>query len=212
MLRNNKNCNPWKFSKIAIINERNSFRIYSIYHTCISLCHYFIFTFISFIACKYMYRNLPDIIRIPLSHYIMIKFVSNLCQVEGFPRYSGFLHQQNWMPGYNLNIVESGIKHHKHKPNLVSTPFPVIYTFCQWGFEVMSYWQDKKIYLSYWEYHTILISRLPDICIFQRSNHSYHKRAGERYVFANCLPIMRKVRLSTPYGCKRLKKKLKKEG
>ena len=26
--------------------------------------------------------------------------------------YSVFLHQQNWPPRYNWNIVESGIKHH----------------------------------------------------------------------------------------------------
>ena len=32
-----------------------------------------------------------------------------------FSGYSGFLHQWNWPPWYNLNIVESGIKH--HKPN-----------------------------------------------------------------------------------------------
>ena len=32
MFRNNKNRNLWKFSKIAIINERNNFRIYSISH------------------------------------------------------------------------------------------------------------------------------------------------------------------------------------
>ena len=32
-----------------------------------------------------------------------------------FSVYSGFLHQWNWMPRYNWNIVESGIKH--HKPN-----------------------------------------------------------------------------------------------
>jgi hypothetical protein len=31
--------------------------------------------------------------------------------------YSGFLHQQNWLPQYNWNIVESGIKH--HNPNLL---------------------------------------------------------------------------------------------
>ena len=29
MLRNNKNRNLWKFSKIATINERNNFQIYS---------------------------------------------------------------------------------------------------------------------------------------------------------------------------------------
>jgi hypothetical protein len=26
--------------------------------------------------------------------------------------YSGFLHQLNWSPWYNWNIVESGVKHH----------------------------------------------------------------------------------------------------
>jgi hypothetical protein len=30
-----------------------------------------------------------------------------------FSRYSGFLHQWNWPPRYNWNIVESSIKHHK---------------------------------------------------------------------------------------------------
>jgi hypothetical protein len=34
-----------------------------------------------------------------------------------FSGYSGFLHQKNWLPRYNWNIVESGTKHHKHKPN-----------------------------------------------------------------------------------------------
>jgi hypothetical protein len=29
-----------------------------------------------------------------------------------FHGYSGFLHQWNWMPRYNWNIVESGVKHH----------------------------------------------------------------------------------------------------
>ena len=30
-----------------------------------------------------------------------------------FYGYSGFLHQQNWPPRYNWNIVESGVEHHK---------------------------------------------------------------------------------------------------
>jgi hypothetical protein len=34
-----------------------------------------------------------------------------------FSVYSGFLHQYNWPPWYNWNIVESGIKHHNHNPN-----------------------------------------------------------------------------------------------
>jgi hypothetical protein len=30
-----------------------------------------------------------------------------------FPGSSGFLHQWNWPPWYNWNIVESGVKHHQ---------------------------------------------------------------------------------------------------
>jgi hypothetical protein len=29
-----------------------------------------------------------------------------------FSVYSGFLHHQNWLPRYDCNIVESGVKHH----------------------------------------------------------------------------------------------------
>ena len=46
-----------------------------------------------------------------LIQYFVIKFVSDLWLV--FSGYSGFLHQQNWLPRYNWNIVESGVKHHK---------------------------------------------------------------------------------------------------
>jgi hypothetical protein len=35
-----------------------------------------------------------------------------------FSRYSGFLHQCNWPPQYNWYIVDSGIKHHKPKPDV----------------------------------------------------------------------------------------------
>ena len=33
-----------------------------------------------------------------------------------FSRYSCFLHQKNWSPRYNSNIIESGIKHHTPPP------------------------------------------------------------------------------------------------
>ena len=33
-----------------------------------------------------------------------------------FSGYFSFLHQLNWPPRYNWNIVESGIKHHKPQP------------------------------------------------------------------------------------------------
>ena len=54
-----------------------------------------------------------------IQHYV-IKFVSDLWQVGGF-----ILHQENWLPRYNWNIVESGTKHHKSKIN----PFISAYKF-----------------------------------------------------------------------------------
>jgi hypothetical protein len=45
-------------------------------------------------------------------HYV-IQFVSDLWHVCGFLWYSGFLRKYNWSPRYNINIVESGIKHPK---------------------------------------------------------------------------------------------------
>ena len=39
----------------------------------------------------------------------------------GFFRVRRFLHLQNWLPRYNLNIVESGVKHHIFNPILLPT-------------------------------------------------------------------------------------------
>ena len=56
---------------------------------------------------------------------LCIKFVNDLQQVSGFfPLYSGFLHQKNWLPRYNWNIVESGIEHH-NPIHICSCPKPV---------------------------------------------------------------------------------------
>ena len=49
-----------------------------------------------------------------------------------FSEYSNFLHQQNWPPRYNWNIVESGVKHYNHQ--LVTKQrhcefFPVDFSF-----------------------------------------------------------------------------------
>jgi hypothetical protein len=60
-----------------------------------------------------------------IQHYV-IKFVSVLWyRSMVFSRYSGFLHQRNWPPRYNWNIVESSVKHHNHSPfltNLILSP------------------------------------------------------------------------------------------
>ena len=46
-----------------------------------------------------------------IQHYV-IKFFSDLRQVGGFLRHSGFLHQYYW------NIVETGVKHHNSNPKI----------------------------------------------------------------------------------------------
>ena len=38
-------------------------------------------------------------------------------QSEVFSEYSGFLPQKNWLPWYNWNIVESGVKYQNPYPN-----------------------------------------------------------------------------------------------
>jgi hypothetical protein len=46
------------------------------------------------------------------------------CRRSGvFSGYSGFLHQWNWRPEYNWNIVERGVKH--HRPNRHNKAFLV---------------------------------------------------------------------------------------
>ena len=60
----------------------------------------------------------------PIQHYV-IKFVSDLLQV------GGFIHQLNWPPRYNWNIVESGIKHHKPTNRLFFILFVFLYfSYC----------------------------------------------------------------------------------
>jgi hypothetical protein len=50
-----------------------------------------------------------------IQHYV-IKFVSDLQQVGGFLRVLQFPPPKNWLPRYNWNIVESGIKHRNPNP------------------------------------------------------------------------------------------------
>ena len=49
--------------------------------------------------------------------YYMIKFVSDLRQV------GGFLQVLQFLPRYNWNIVENGIKYHKPKAKLILTTY-----------------------------------------------------------------------------------------
>ena len=45
--------------------------------------------------------------------------------------YSGFLHQLNWLPQYNWNIVQSGIKHHpRWKQTVAGQIGPMLYIVC----------------------------------------------------------------------------------
>jgi hypothetical protein len=51
---------------------------------------------------------------------------------------SGFLHQYNWQPRYNWNIIESAVKPHKTKPNQ-SISVPDVSVFCDNGLIIYYY-------------------------------------------------------------------------
>ena len=38
-----------------------------------------------------------------------MQIILETCQIYIIYVYSGFIHQQNWLPRYNWNIVESGV-------------------------------------------------------------------------------------------------------
>jgi hypothetical protein len=52
-----------------------------------------------------------------IKHYV-IKCVSDLRQVGGFPHVFWIPPPIKLTPRYNLNIVERGHKHHNHNPSL----------------------------------------------------------------------------------------------
>jgi hypothetical protein len=55
----------------------------------------------------------PDNGKVYSIQHFVINFISDFRKRSVvFSRYSGFLYKKNWPPGYNWNIVESGIKHH----------------------------------------------------------------------------------------------------
>ena len=66
-------------------------------------------------------------VRIPLRRGVLdTTLCDNVSVICGrsvvFSGYSGFLHQLNWPPRYNCNIVESVVKHHNSNPNPFSCP------------------------------------------------------------------------------------------
>ena len=66
-------------------------------------------------CCEFEYRS-----GLAVQHYV-IMLASDLRQVDGF------LHQYNWPPRYNWNIVESGVKHHQTNKRIYMVCFWVKY-------------------------------------------------------------------------------------
>ena len=63
---------------------------------------------------------------VAVSFLDVMKFVCDRSVI--FSGYSGLLHQENWRPRYNWNIVESGIKHHNPNPQQANTRLDLILT------------------------------------------------------------------------------------
>ena len=102
-------------------------------------------------TCKVLSSNSANGEVYSVQHYV-IKFVCYLRQVGGFSLctpvpsrsvvflcvhrfppgrwvfsvYTGSLHQWNWPPRYNWNIVERGVKHHNPNPLLVDYYSPIV--------------------------------------------------------------------------------------
>ena len=64
-----------------------------------------------------------------------------------FSGYASFIHQFNWLPRYNWNIIESGVKHHKLNQTTLNT-----YVTCRFSYNFI-YWsqvfQIKVTFISY---------------------------------------------------------------
>ena len=58
-----------------------------------------------------------------------------------FSRYSSFLHQENWLPRYNWNIVETSVTHYN------PTPYN--------GFVILLF--VIKAIVKYWTFHSVVI-------------------------------------------------------
>ena len=90
-----------------------------------------------------------------IQHYV-IKFVSFLWQVGSFLQEFCFLHQWKWPPQYNWNIVESGVRHHKAKPNPVWHNEGEFLSFMLWN----PRWPTLYFCIRwYWNYITRLLVR-----------------------------------------------------
>jgi hypothetical protein len=75
-----------------------------------------------------------------IQHYV-IKFLVTCDRSMAFSEHSGFLHQYNWPPRYNWNIVECCVKHHNHNLELWSR----YYIYCTMLHLFDDLWLDKII-------------------------------------------------------------------
>ena len=64
-------------------------------------------------CCEFEFRSWSGV-----QHYV-IKFVGDLRQVGVFLRVVWFPPPKHWPPRHNWNIVGSGVKHHKAKPEII---------------------------------------------------------------------------------------------
>ena len=70
---------------------------------------------------------------------IWLSLSMTCCRLVVFSGYSGFLHQKNWPPRYNWNIVERDVKHHKPNPKRKVNRYlfkvslhKLLHSWCSW--------------------------------------------------------------------------------
>jgi len=92
----------------------------------------------------------------------VIKFVGDLRQVV-FSKYSGFLHQWNWPPRYNWNIVESCVKYHNPHPYYL---FKKLETFWNIMRCCQNYWNKPVGQMETRSVSALGVHVLNGVCVF----------------------------------------------
>ena len=96
-------------------------------------------------------------------HRHVISNIGTCDRSVDFSRYSNFLQQYNWLPRYSWNIVQRGVKHHKH--DLLLAFFTVqMYRHKKSNIDVFGSFQlyeHKRLYIGIFTIGNCLLNLIP---------------------------------------------------
>ena len=87
-----------------------------------------------------------------------------------FSGYFCFLHQENWPPLYNWNIVDSGVKRHSPHPFINESRMSKWMKLAPWGLHVLTFIINHK---TMWEKIYKLLFQIHYMCVDYKYHHPY---------------------------------------